>query len=80
MLEPMFRSMRAFWLANAEARAGGSTLELPHGDLDLVEQPSPRDFDASVQLVGTMPDARRLGYRDHGRVQMWERRKPAPPG
>src|SRR2546423_12757208 len=25
----MFRTMRAFWLANAEASRGGSTLELP---------------------------------------------------
>ncbi len=243
----MFRTLRAFWLASAEASRGGSTLELPgvtaaivpsmpersvvncvvydeaeslgaaldqladaydeagvlawtvwvhesdrraqevltaaghaldaepmaqareldgieapqDGELELVEDPSPADFDpivegaygwpgfaaamtrlplhpyvarhdgrpaaclgifdhggdAGVQLVGTIPEARgrglasrlllkaladardrgctistlqatragypvyaRLGYRDFGRVQMWERRKPAPSG
>jgi GNAT superfamily N-acetyltransferase len=248
MLDPMFRTLRAFWLANAEASAGGSTLELPGvavsivpamldrsvvncvvyddaaaledqletvaaaydeagvlawtvwvhesderaqaalsaagsvldgepmgqardlegveqpagGELDLVEHPTPEDFDpvveaaygwpgfakampgfpagfhpyvalsegrracclgtfdcdgdTGIQLVGTVPEARgrglaggllskalvdarergcttttlqatkmgypvysRLGYRDFGRVQMWERRKPVPP-
>ena len=29
MLDPMFRTLRAFWPANARASAGGSTLELP---------------------------------------------------
>ncbi|HEX8073529.1 MAG TPA: GNAT family N-acetyltransferase [Thermoleophilaceae bacterium] len=249
MLDPMFRTMRAFWLANARASVGGSTLELagaiaaivpampdrsvvnsvvyddagalergldsiaaayedagvrawtvwvhesderarellaaaghvldahpmgqarelagvdelPHGDLDLHPDPVPADFDpvvesaygwpgfaaaipafppgfhayvalldarpacclglfdcngdTGVQLVGTVSEARgrglagrllaralvdarergcttttlqatamgqpvytRLGYRDLGRIQMWERRKPAPPG
>jgi GNAT superfamily N-acetyltransferase len=228
VLDAMFRTMRAFWLASAEASRGGSTLELPgvaaaivpsmpersvvnsvvyddagvlawtvwvheshtraqrilatagnvfdaepmaqarelagieppdEGELDLVEDPTPGDFDpivagaygwpgfgaamtelpfhpyvarhegrpaaclgifdhdgdAGVELVGTIPEARgrglatklmrraladardrgcqvttlqatragypvysRLGYRDFGRVQMWERRKPAP--
>jgi hypothetical protein len=29
VLDAMFRTMRAFWLASAEASRGGSTLELP---------------------------------------------------
>lgn len=106
MLAPMFRTMRAFFLANARASAGGSTLELPGvgaaivpampersvvncvvaGELDLLDDPTPADFDPIVEAAYGWPGfasaipAFPPSFRDFGRVQMWERRKPAPSG
>jgi GNAT superfamily N-acetyltransferase len=143
----MFRTMRAFWLANAERSRGGSTLELPGvaaatvpampersvvnsvvyedavgvdawtvwvhesdaraqdllaaagNALDAEPMGQARGHGlASLLLRKALADARdrgctittlqatrmgypvcaRLGYRDLGRVQMWERRGRAP--
>src|SRR5438270_208278 len=109
----MFRTLRAFSLASAEASQGGSTLELPGVSAAIVPSMPERSVVncvvyedaealggglASRLLLKALADARgrgcsistlqatragypvyaRLGYRDFGRVQMWERRKPAP--
>jgi GNAT superfamily N-acetyltransferase len=71
----MFRTMRAFWLANAEASRGGSTLELPGVAAAIV----PTMPERSVVNCVVYDDAEALGAAlgelgaayDHAGVSAW---------